>query len=256
MPTEWTLSVSTLFGFLLVLTRVGGALVFVPLPGIRAAVDPARAALTLAITLALYPRWPVVEAAMGAGRLLGLVLAEAALGIGIGVAAAMVIELFLVAAQTLGFQAGYGYASVIDPTSEADSSILLVFSQLGASLLFFALGLDRELVRLFASSLETSPPGMWLISRHSAELVVRLGQIMLVAGVRLALPIVALLLLVDTALALAGRINAQLQLLSLAFPAKMLAALVVLSWLLVLWPRLGGEVAHHAWQVMRQLARV
>jgi flagellar biosynthetic protein FliR len=52
---------------------------------------------------------------------------------------------------------------------------------------------------------------------------------MLSLGVRLALPVVALLLLVDIALALMGRINAQLQLLSLAFPAKMLAALLLLA---------------------------
>ena len=35
MPANLTLSTGTLFGFLLVLARVGGALVFVPLPGIR-----------------------------------------------------------------------------------------------------------------------------------------------------------------------------------------------------------------------------
>ena len=49
-------------------------------------------------------------------------------------------------------------------------------------------------------------------------------------GMRLALPVVALLVMVDVALALLGRLNPQLQLLSLAFPAKMLIALLVLSW--------------------------
>ena len=44
-------------------------------------------------------------------------------------------------------------------------------------------------------------------------------------ALRLALPVVALLLMVDVALALLGRLNQQLQLLALAFPAKMLTAL-------------------------------
>ncbi len=57
-------------------------------------------------------------------------------------------------------------------------------------------------------------------------------------GVRLALPVVALLVMVDVALALMGRLNAQLQLLSLAFPAKMLTALLVLSWVAALFPRI------------------
>jgi hypothetical protein len=42
MPISLTLSAGTLYGFLLVLARVGGALSFVPLPGIKAAPEPVR----------------------------------------------------------------------------------------------------------------------------------------------------------------------------------------------------------------------
>jgi flagellar biosynthesis protein FliR len=49
---------------------------------------------------------------------------------------------------------------------------------------------------------------------------------------------VALLVMVDVALALLGRLNSQLQLLSLAFPMKMLTALLVLGWISVLFPRI------------------
>jgi flagellar biosynthetic protein FliR len=43
------------------------------------------------------------------------------------------------------------------------------------------------------------------------------------------MPVMALLLLLDLALALLGRMQQQLQLLSLAFPVKMLAALGLLT---------------------------
>jgi flagellar biosynthetic protein FliR len=55
-------------------------------------------------------------------------------------------------------------------------------------------------------------------------------------GVRLALPVVAVLVVVDISLALLGRINAQLQLLSIAFPIKMLLALTIFGWILLLLP--------------------
>ena len=45
MPANATLSMGTLYAFLLVLARVAGALVFVPLPGIKGGPQPARAAL-------------------------------------------------------------------------------------------------------------------------------------------------------------------------------------------------------------------
>jgi flagellar biosynthetic protein FliR len=58
---------------------------------------------------------------------------------------------------------------------------------------------------------------------------------MFATGMRLALPVVVLLALIDVALALLGRIHQQLQLLTLAFPVKMLATLAFLALILILF---------------------
>jgi len=246
--------VGPLYAFLLVLARVGGALIFVPLPGIKGGPAPARAALALGFTLALYGRWPEVNAGAVTGmRMAGWAAAEAAVGIALGVAVAMVLEAFGLAAQILGLQAGYAYASTIDPNTEADSGILLVLAQLVAGMLFFALGLDREVLRLFARSLEVVPPGAYVFGVPAAAILIRLGASLFSVGVRLALPVVALLAMVDVALALMGRLNQQLHLLSLAFPAKMLIALAVLSWIAVLYPRILGEFSGQAWAAARRM---
>jgi flagellar biosynthetic protein FliR len=246
MPADLTFSVGTLYAFLLVLARVSGALVFVPLPGIRGVVEPARAALALTFTFALAARWPVVDAAAADRLLLVWVAAEAAVGITVGISLSIALECFALGAQVLGTQAGYAYASTIDPNSEADSGVLLVIAQLLAGMLFFALGLDRELLRLFARSLDKLPPGSFAVTPSSAESIIRLGGMLFAFGVRLALPVVALLLLVDVALALLGRLNQQLQLLSLAFPLKMLLALLVLAWTVAAYPRILLDFAGRA----------
>ncbi|HUI54265.1 MAG TPA: flagellar biosynthetic protein FliR [Bryobacteraceae bacterium] len=254
MPTNLTLSVGTLYAFLLVLARVGGALVFVPLPGVKSAPQAARAALALGFTLALAARWPIVDASnITAAALVGWVAADAAVGIAIGASVAIVLEAFTLAAQVLGLQAGYAYASTIDPNTEADSGVLLVFAQLAAGLLFFALGLDREILGLFAQSLDRVPAGTYGLGPASAQNLIHLGSSLFSFGVRLAMPVVALLVMVDVALALLGRLNQQLQLLSLAFPAKMLTALLVLSWVAVLFPRMVLEFSAQAWIAMRRM---
>src|SRR5947209_5318590 len=202
MPASLTVSAGTLFAFLLVLVRVGGALVFVPLPGIRGAAEPARVALALGFTMALAARWPVVDAAaMGPGVLVCKIAAEAVLGLTIGITVALVLESLVLAAQVLGLQAGYAYASTVDPNTEADSGILLVVAQLMAGMLFFAAGLDREVVRLFAETLDKIPPGAYLPSPRAAETAIRLGAHLFVFGLRLAMPVVALLVMVDVSLA-------------------------------------------------------
>jgi len=220
----------------------------VPLPGVKSAPETVRTALALAFTFALYSQWPVVRAdGLTVAVLAGWALAEAAVGLAIGVSVAIALEAFTLAAQVLGLQAGYAYASTIDPNTEADSGILLVFAQLMSGMLFFALGLDREVLRLFALSLEKVPAGAYVFGRATAEPLIRLGATLFAVGVRLALPVVALLVMVDVALALLGRINSQLQLLSLAFPAKMLTSLILLSWMAPMFPRILREIAGQAW---------
>jgi flagellar biosynthesis protein FliR len=254
MPDSLTLSAGTLYGFLLVLARVGGALVFVPLPGIRAAPEPVRAALAVAFTLALFGRWPAIDpTGVTAGTLAAWAISEAAFGIAIGISVAIVLEAFSMAAQAIGLQAGYAYASTIDPNSEADSGVLLVLAQLIAGMLFFTLGLDREVLRLFAASLEKIPAGAYSLGPAIAEGVIKLGSTLFSVGMRLALPIIALLVMVDVALALMGRLNQQLQLLSLAFPVKMLVSLLMLSWLAVIFPRMMTAHSEQVWTAIHRI---
>ena len=150
MRAELTLPVATLWSFLLVLTRVGGALAFVPLPGIRSGPQPARIVLALGVTAALYPLWPRVAVAQpGPGQLLLWLAAETAFGLSVGVAVAFLTEGLLVACQIIGLQAGYSYAALVDPTTQADSNVLQVLAHLMAG--WFSL-LSGWTGRCFASS--------------------------------------------------------------------------------------------------------
>jgi flagellar biosynthetic protein FliR len=237
------LSASTLLGFLLTLVRVSGVFAFVPVPGLRNVVDPARIVLILGVTVALFPVWPHPTETTSAGVLASWMASEAALGLGIGLAVAFAIEAFVVGAQVISVQAGYSFASTIDPATQADSTVLVVFAQTAAALLFFAMGLDREVIRIFARSLETVPAGTFLLTRGAGQTLIASGSAMFSTGLRLALPVVAVLVMADISLALLGRVNSQLQLLTIAFPVKMAVGLCILGWLAVLMPALlrGGS---------------
>lgn len=236
MPDDLHLSMGTLLGFLTTLARVGGVFAFVPMPGLKTGMDMARVVLSVSITLVLFPYWPHLNAEGSAGLFVAWIVSEAALGIGVGLAVSFVTEAFTLAAQVMGLQAGYAYASTIDPTTQADSGILVIFAQLAAGLLFFTIGGDRDVIRIFATSLQTMPPGSVTLSRSAAEHLLAAGGMIFSTGLRLALPVVAVLVMVDISLALLGRINAQLQLITIAFPIKMLVALTIFSWVVLLFP--------------------
>ncbi len=255
MPVELLLPVPALLGGALVLARVAAAVSIVPLPGRPAYPAAARIVLALAVAAVLLPFWPAVDpAGLGPGAAVALLLAEIALGLAVGLAVSLLNEAFVLASQIFGLQAGYGYAAAIDPATQADSSVLQILAHLSAGLLFFAAGLDREVIRAFALSLEALPPGSFAATPALAELLVEAGAVMFSTAVRLALPVVGLLLLVDVSLALLGRINAQLQLLMLAFPAKMLASVALLAAVAGTLPALYAHAARPLVGLLRELA--
>ena len=68
------------------------------------------------------------------------------------------------------------------------------------------------------------------------EAITRLGSAVFSTGLQLALPVLALLLLLDIAFAVLGRLQTQLQLLSLSFAIKTLTALAFLGVVLSFYP--------------------
>jgi flagellar biosynthetic protein FliR len=229
MHGELTVSASTVLAFALVLIRLVGIFVLIPLPIKDAGPSAARIIFAIACTIALYPVWPQVDASQATlGTMFGWVLSETTLGLAIGLMVSFLAEAMTFGAQILGQQAGYAYASIVDPLTQADSDVLPAATQVLAGLLFFTTGLHRVVVGILASTFTTYPPGRFQLNQQLATTVIRLSANTFSFGLRLAFPIVGLLLMTDVALALLGRLNAQIHLSMQAFPVKMLLNLVAL----------------------------
>ncbi len=253
MPGELTISLSTLYAFLLVLIRVGGVFVFIPIPGIRTGPALPRVVLSVGIAIALYPQWPVVIGVVELPQFVVWVLAEATLGILVGLLVALLTETFAIGAQAISMPAGYTYASSIDPSTQAESNVLVILAQLVSGLLFFAFGLDLEIVRLLAQSLKTYPPGTFVAAGPMMEQVIIIGSLVFNTGLRLVLPILFLMAMVDISLSLLGRLNSQLQVIVLSFPIKMLLSLLLLVGTGLVLPRLFSEVSVRVLESIRSL---
>jgi len=252
--TNLTIDVGTLYAFLLVLARISGAFVFVPIPGIQAGPQIARAVLSASLTLALHSRWPVIDPdGVSFPLLMGWMLAEAAMGLAVGLAVAFLIEGFQMGAQIISLQAGYSFASTIDPSSGADSTVLIMIAQTTAGLLFFATGMDRQILRAFADSLSAHPPGHFAVSVPMVTRMIQAGSSIFSTGLRLVLPLLALLLMVEISLALLTRLNSQLHLMQISFPIKMLLSLTLLGWLLLVFPQVFAQSASRAMQLVYSL---
>jgi flagellar biosynthesis protein FliR len=252
MHGELSLPLPLLYSFLLVVARIGGAFVFVPLPGLRSAPDQIRIVLILAMTMALYPVWPAVSPQIGPLELCGLLLIDATFGLCVGLFVGLLAEAGLLFGQICGLQAGFSFASTVDPESQADSPVLSAIAQSVCALLFVTLGLHRYIIRVFAESLETLPPGKMLVHREWGSIVVHAAGSLFSVGLRLAMPIIGLMLMVDITLSLLSRFNSQLQLISMTMPLKILAAL---SLLLMLFPTVYSDYSEQMFRAIASLSR-
>lgn len=254
MSADLAIPASRLATFLLVMARIGGVMVFIPMPGLRNGPSVARVLFSATAAFLLLPKWSNTATNFGEPvRFLGGVLAEAALGIGIGLAVSFISETFVIAAQTISLQAGYSYASTIDPNTQAEAGYLVVLAQLLAGLLFFTLGVDRQVLAALGQSFSNVPPGIFVASPSQVHALITAAASIFAVGLRLALPIIALLSMIDIALALIGRLNMQLQVTALTFPVKMLAALGLLAWIAALVPIVFRQSMREVVEVIHRL---
>lgn len=254
MPVRVHFGIDALFGFLLTLTRVGSALVLFPIPGFRESPQTARIVLIVATTICLFPVWPSVHMdEMAGGQFLWAILGETAAGMILGLAMAFIGESFQIAAQSISMQAGFGFATTIDPSSQADSTVFQALTQLATGLMFFTFGIHHYLLRLFAASFDLFNPARIGIADAAAGTIVSLGASMLVTGLKMGLPVMTLLLLIDLALAMLSRMQAHLQLLSLAFPVKIGLSYLFIAALMVRWP---GIYERAALATLNELSRL
>lgn len=253
IPAAWVVNLA------LLTARMAALTVFTPLPGASAAPVQARVVLAVLLASMLAPVAragisPADLASPAAVWLLGMAaLSELSLGAAIGLALRLLLEAFSLAAQTLGFQAGYSYINMVDPNTQVDASILNVALGLLANLLFFAFDLHLHLVRVLAAGVKAQPLGAFAVSPRDAEAFIALGGMVFETALRLALPVVALLLLVDLTLGLLNQAQPRMQLLTLAFPLKIVAAIAALYPVLPQSPRLFHQLAERSFELLTAL---
>lgn len=218
-----------MINFGLVLCRTAGIMAFLPIPGLKSAFEISRLALAVLFAILLLPWAGDSVRMMTLSDMALAAVSEAGLGIGLGLCVALISEGLMLGAQMIGLQAGFSYSSTIDPTSNADSAILQVLLNLSGALMFLAMGLDTVLFRILLEGTKLVPPGQWLASKASIGVLIPVFTSVFTDAIRCALPVVGIVLVIDLTLALLSRVQPAMQLLSLSFPLKILAALAVLS---------------------------
>lgn len=218
--------------FFLILLRTGAALLVMPVLNSRVLPAPARLGLVGALALVLTPRELQRTPPLPTDTLPFLLLAahEFLIGLLIGFAGTLVFAAAQMAGQLLGLQLGLNIAVALDPFNPGQHvSFLDQFYTLLAVLLFFSTQAYHGVLLALASSYDLAPLGAVPWSDRWLDQVLALTTGSLVVALRLALPVLAALLLTDLALLVLNRAMPQMNVFLVGLSVKALLGLAILG---------------------------
>jgi flagellar biosynthetic protein FliR len=214
------------------LTRVLALFAAAPVLSHRALPLRVKVALGLAVTAVLVPTLsvpPVGAALTGDG--LGLLLYNVLVGLLLGLAVRVVLAAFELAGELIGLQMGLSFAGFFNPASGTAQNPVAGFLSLLALLMFIAIDGHLMLLAALAESFRLFP----LDAAHTPldfERIVRLAAEMFALALSIALPFVAVLLLINVVLGVLARIAPQLNVFAVGFPLTLASGMALLLVLL------------------------
>jgi flagellar biosynthetic protein FliR len=155
-----------------------------------------------------------------------------------GIATNIVFEAVQLSGQVLGVQMGYSLVNILDPQSQVDTTVIPVFYQTMAVLLFIRMDVFYWLLRAVGKSFVYLPPGATHLSGLFTRAVLSTGGQMFGLGVQIAAPVLSATLVTDILLGLLGKASTTMPLIVLGPAIKSLLGIAILIATLKYWPDL------------------
>jgi flagellar biosynthetic protein FliR len=234
------LSLVVRFGLLLV--RPGMLVMVAPIMGGTYAPTPVKVAITVLLALVLAPT--VAVPAAGNDVSLTLIIArEVVVGLSLGLAVRALVAAAELGGHLSGYQIGFSYAATIDPVSGARNSVITSLYGLLAMLAFFAINGHHQVLRALVASYEGLPIGAGHVDASILTGVRQMLGLIFTVGVRLAAPMVLVLLIVELAVGLVSRSAPSLNFMVVGYPVRLVVGLLVLAAVIGTVPQVIASVS-------------
>jgi len=217
--------------FVLVLTRISGLVMTVPIFGSRNIPLRIRAFLAIGLALIITPvQWQEgVEMPNDLLNMGILTAREGILGLALGLSIMILFTGLHLTGQIIGQMSGMSLADIFDPTF--DTSVP-VFSQLLDAVtlsVFIAIGGHRHILSALLDTFKARPPGVRDFPTNLVEAITTITGESFGAGIRAAAPVMVALLLAVLVLGLISRTLPQLNVIAVGFSLNSMIMLLTLA---------------------------
>lgn len=250
-----TIGVHAFYAFLLVFSRTSGLIAVAPILGSRSIPRTLKAGFALALSLALLPleEGRVANPPSHLLVLVTQVAGEAILGIAMGYVARLFFAAVEIGGTLADTQMGFGFLQLANPFAEQPSSILSVFQYQLAITLYLAMNGHLLLIGAMADSFTVVAPGGFSPAPAFGGGFPLILQAVMLLCVRVALPAIGVLILMEIAFGIMARLVPTLNVFFVGAPAKIIVGLTTVSLLLPAFGFIVGRVMTESIQSIHQL---
>jgi flagellar biosynthetic protein FliR len=220
--------------------RIAGCVMVAPVFG--ASYVPARIKILLAATTTLValpqlPELPQIAFLSGDGVL--ITMQQVIIGIALGFALQLVFDTLTLAGQLLANGMGLGFAFNVDPLRGVSTPAMGQFYVVLGTLVFLSLNGHLAFLELVIDSFRGLPIGTAGFEPQQYLALANLGEQMFAGALRIALPGITALLVINVAFGVASRAAPALNLFAVGFPVTLIFGLFIVLFGL---PTVGGGV--------------
>lgn len=209
--------------------RVFGVIVAEPVLGNRSVPVSVKVGFAIFVTLVIapvLPPMPAVDPASAAGVLVAI--QQLLIGLAMGFAIRIALTAAEMAGQLAGLQMGLGFAVFFDPQSSAQTAVVGQFVGLFAILIFLSANGHALVLTALAESFTALPVSTAPLHPLGLRVLVEWGAVIFYAGLLIALPVIAALLVANIAVGIMTRAAPQLNLFAVGFPITLMTGFVAL----------------------------
>ena len=207
---------------------------FLLLPGFSHEAIPSTVKILLGLSLSLA-FYPIVQSYLPAfpdtwSGIVAAVLRETTLGLLMGFSAYVTFEAINLAAQFVGYQIGFGTASLVDPQNQSSVSIFVPLHSWIALMIFFFSNMHYDMIRLFVLSFQITHrmQDTLLQNVNLLNYIVALTAKLFVLAVQMAAPFTVLVLSSNVAVGILSRMMPQMNVILFTFPITILLGFATL----------------------------
>lgn len=218
--------------FMLVFFRCLGFLILTPIFGRRDLPAQSKIGLSALLSYIVLPLIPAQSLNTNLWALAAVVLREVTVGLSMGYITLLVFSALHLAGQVIDMEMGFGMVNVMDPQSNTQVPMMGNFYYLLSLILFLSCNGHHVLISAMIKSFEIVPLGKAVFGEHFLMGIMESFQDVFILGVRISMPIVAIIFLTDFALGIIARTVPQMNVFIVGLPLKI--ALGILGMIIIL----------------------